>query len=421
VLTDKAFQMSKRGIIPALQEAFYSPYIDWSRIADPEWTLEPLRETATDRNFNESIRDSLGYHAINLINNNARYNNLLRKGCPFLPTQPANHTQPAVAPGRTTFVVSNRGRTIRMFEHPSYAKRLKQMELTPYTAFGCLVNYLIQPRPDIFLPVYDQFRVMSDPNPAVLKISIQIRAGDHVFLPESQGALPVVDAQAVLHHYKGFFSCAAEIEQFAQEDSGDRYERIIWYLATDSHSIRRAAVALYGDKVVTSLSSTIEHTSKENFFCEPYSGAETSGGSSDAVRATSLAQGDAATADESSSSAGSAYDADNVVSAGSAGSAGGAGSAGLQYGTPREGPGKDDLHTSCAVSHTGFATAAAEWWMIGYADYHVVTESSGYGRSGGYRTGNKDNIFTIYKNQPTLCNRDGFTELDDLMYDWSGI
>jgi hypothetical protein len=305
-----------------------------------------------------------------------------------------------------------------MFEHPSYAKRLKQMELTPYTAFGCLINYLIQPRPAIFLPVYNQFRVMSDPNPAVLKISIQIRAGDHVFLPESQGALPVADAQAVLHHYQGFFACAAEIEQFAQEDSGGRYVRIVWYLATDSHSIRRAAVALYGDKIVTSLTSTIEHTSKENFFCEPTSGAGTGGDSSGVVEGTITTEGDAATTDEASGSAGSAY---GVDSTGSGGSAGGEGSSGLVYGTPRDGPGKDDLHTSCAVSHTGFATAAAEWWMIGYADYHVVTESSGYGRSGGYRTGNKDNIFTIYKSQPTVCNREGFTELEDLMYDWSGI
>lgn len=215
VLTDRAFQMSKRGIMSTFDSIFYSPYINWLRPADPEWTLEPLRESATNRQYNQSIQNKLHYYAVNLINDKRRYNNLLRKGCPFLEQRE----------NETVFVVNNRGRTVRMFEHPDYAQRLWEMKLTPYTAFGCLANFMIQPKPEIFLPVWEQFTAVTDPDPTVLKISIHIRAGDHVLLPESQGQIHYHNAHAALHVYRSFFDCAAEIEKWVTADHPAKSEK----------------------------------------------------------------------------------------------------------------------------------------------------------------------------------------------------
>lgn len=333
--------------MPPFEFAFDSPHIDWARPADPAWLLQPLAEHAPTRSYNESFAQQYGYCAINNINDESLYNDFLRDDCPYLKSEQCS----------TIMSVSNRGRTIQMFENPAYARRLKEMELNPYIAFGCLVNFLLQPKPEIFLPVYEQFEIMSRIDPTVLKISIQIRAGDHVFAAESSGLDSSLEAQRVLQHYDTFFSCALQIEQFVLHENPGKYSTVVWYLATESRAIRRAAVTQYGDKIVTSLDSTLEHSSKENIICSD-------------------------------------------MNAG----------AGME-------------HQQCkTVSAEGFAVAAAEWWMLGYADYHVITMSSGYGRSGAYRTLTHETIYTIDKHKSFAeCSRSAFTPLEDLMYNWSGI
>lgn len=68
-----------------------------------------------------------------------------------------------------------------MFENSHHVEQLNRMGLTSYTAFGCLLNYLIQPRAEVFQYIPDQHIKMTDPNPLVLKISIQIRVGKSLF------------------------------------------------------------------------------------------------------------------------------------------------------------------------------------------------------------------------------------------------
>ena len=357
ILTGRAIQISSRDALPVYEDAFYSPYINWSRSSDPEWVMEPFLKHSIPTNFNQTIQRSQNYYAVNLINKDNICNNLLRKRCPIV--QAIKYD--------TVFVMNNRGRTIRMFEHPAYSRRLKDMGLTPYSAFGCLLNFALQPKPDIFLPVFDQFEVLTRSDPLVLKIAIQIRTGDHLFLSDEQSGISYNNAKEVLQNYKDFFACAEEIETFAM---ANRYTSAVWYLATESQAIRHAAIEVFGSKVVTSLTSKIEHSSKENFDCSSGSSSEVGG----------------------------------------------------EYGTPLS-PGRnlDDLRSTCAVSQEGFYAAAAEWWMLGYADYHVITVSSGFGRSGAFRAMQSDRIYTIYKDHPVSCSKNSFTQLEDLMYDWSGI
>jgi len=261
ILTNRAFQMGKRGKLPAFEEAFESPNINWTRAHDPDWLIEPLAEKANPRNYNQSVLDSKEYYAVNTINDVRVQDSFLRKD--LVPILGGD--------ARTTMLVGNRGKTIRMFENEHYNKRLvEEMGLTPYTLFGCLVNFLIQPKKEIFLPVFDQFKQMSDVDSKVLKISIQIRAGDHVWGNNKHNS--EAEGKAVLASCDRYFACAKQIETFVLADHPDKYTSVVWYLATDSKSLRHAAAAHYGDKLITSLHTTLEHSAKESSVCQPNSG-----------------------------------------------------------------------------------------------------------------------------------------------------
>lgn len=336
ILTDRAFQMGKRGQLPSFEVAFDAPNINWTRAADPDWIIAPLHEKANPRNYNQSVLDSKMYYAVNTINDIRLQDSLLRKDLSVIMGGEA----------RTTFMVGNRGKTIRMFENSNYNKRLVDTGLTPYSAFGCLVNYMMQPKKEIFLPIYDQFQAMSNPDPSILKISLQIRTGDHVWGSNAGGNEG--EGKSLLQSLDRFFSCAQQIEDFVLKDNPGK-SSVLWYLATDSKLLRHAAIAHYGDKLITSVHSTLEHSAKESSVCQP---------------------------------------------------------------------GQDNA--ACSVSGGGFTTAAAEWWMLGYAHYHVVTLYSGYGRTGAYRTLSTDRIYTIHQH-PMQCTKSSYSDLEHLMYDWSGI
>lgn len=256
ILTDRAFQMGKRGKLPIFEAAFESPNINWSRDADPDWLIEPLHEKANPRNYNQTVLDSKEYYAVNTINDFRLQDTLLRKDLSEIMGGEA----------RTTMMVGNRGKTIRMFENGNYVKKLEAMGLNPYTAFGCLVNYMMQPKKEIFLSVYDQFEKMSNPDPTVLKISLQIRTGDHVW--GNNANINADEGKALLASVDRYFACAQQIEDFAKAENPSKYSSVLWYLATDSKPLRHAAAAHYGDKIVTSLDTTIEHSAKENSVCQ---------------------------------------------------------------------------------------------------------------------------------------------------------
>jgi len=332
--------MGQRQPLPDMEIAFRSPYINWTRAPDETWLIEPLHEKAGNRNYNKSVLDSKKYYAVNTINDYRLQDALLRQDLSGLM---------GGTDVRTTLMVGNRGKTIRMFENEHYSKFLKSTGMTPYTLFGCLTNYIIQPKKEIFLPVAEQFLRMTDPDPKVLKISIQIRTGDGTWDENDaninkSSASALADGRSKIKHFVNFFNCAKQIEAFALADG--QYTSAIWYLATESTSLRKAAVEHFGSKIVTSLNSTIEHSAKEASVC-------------------------------------------------------------------RE-------STDCKVTTDGFTTAAAEWWMQGYADYHVITLYSGYGRSGAFRTLSHDVVYTVH-NKPVTCSNTTFTDLENIMYDWSGI
>lgn len=249
MLTNRAFQIGRRRELPNLELAFDAANFNWTRKRDEDWLIEPLKHKANPRNYNESVIQSRKYFAVNTLDDYRLQDRLLRGNLAELMGGDDIHT---------TLMVINRGKTIRMFENQNHVKQLKEMGLTPETAFGCITHYLLAPKPEIFLPVLPQLRILRG-NERVLKIGLQIRSGDRMMMsPHHQ-----VDSG----EYSAFFSCAEQIEQFALKDG--KYDSAVWFLVTDMKSIRESAVKKYGEsKIVTSLQVSIEHSSKEVSVCQ---------------------------------------------------------------------------------------------------------------------------------------------------------
>jgi len=79
-----------------------------------------------------------------------------------------------------------------------------------------------------------------------LTIGIHIRLGDHAFANENVNWTIV----------EPFFSCAQQIE----DDHRRLGQDIIWYVISDSRTVRHQAQQHYGDKVLTKAQATVQHT-----------------------------------------------------------------------------------------------------------------------------------------------------------------
>lgn len=251
ILTNRAIQISNRGLLPPLNLAFHFPNIHFNRKEDEPWLIEPLKHKASVRNYNESVLESKKYFAVNTLDDFRLQDRLLR----------GNLTDILGGSNiETVLMVTNRGKTIRMFENQNYVKYLTDhMGLNPSTAFGCLANYLIQPKPKIFLSAFSEFSNLTNPDPSVLKIAIQIRTGD--------SSLENIQHSIDLWKYSAFFSCAEQIENFAFNLTEFKFTKAIWYLATDSLPLRKAALEKYGNKIITNLNIKLEHSARDKVQC----------------------------------------------------------------------------------------------------------------------------------------------------------
>lgn len=257
VLTNKVFQIGNRHQLPNFETVFTSPNINWTRHVDEEWLLDPLRDNAANRYYDQATLAQGKYYAVNTINQYKLQDAFLRQDINNLLGNSYN-----------IFISINRGKTIRIFENDHYKQKLASMGLLPYTAFGCMVHYLFTPRPEIFVPVLPQLhslihhsypRSVASGNDKVasLRIGIHIRTGDKHLMSYDHAAPGI----ASFHHH---FDCATQIETFARVSPD---QPVVWYLLTDSPQLRKEAVEKYGDKILTSLTSRIEHSAKEASVC----------------------------------------------------------------------------------------------------------------------------------------------------------
>lgn len=119
--------------------------------------------------------------------------------------------------------------------------------LTPETAFGCALDFLFRPRPEIMeliKPGIQEFK-----NSRALTIGVHIRVGDHVLHGKDNTN---VHAPNILN-----FDCAKQIEEYNSMFSTNN---AVWLLVSDSEVLRQHAKKMYGRKVITRLHRKIEHS-----------------------------------------------------------------------------------------------------------------------------------------------------------------
>lgn len=320
VLTDRIFQIGNRNHHITFEDYFYSHRgLNWTRDIQPHW---PMLKFLSDLRGHKLGNTSDPY-VINFIDTHKG------EALKFLQVERLDTKFGGNA--TNTFVFSNRGRTLALFQNKNYAARLSNMGLTPQNAFSCVLNYLIKPVEATFdstLTNKEEYKIITSTSQSLLKIVIQIRTGDETI------AHP--DRHVNVTWYNSFFDCAKQIEAFALKKNSS--SRSIWYLLTDSIHLRREAIKKYGkNKVITFPNQVIQHSAN-------------------------------------------------------------------------------------TTDKTGVRRAIAEWYLMGFAHFHVISESSGFGKTGAMRSGSPFVYIVPDKPKaPMICNEKSFATLDEMAISWSGI
>ena len=198
-MTERVFQIGRHdGLLP-LETAFASPFINWTRPQDPHWLMQPLGPHAFirgGRDYSAAITMSREYLAFNTIEDHRMQYKLTHNN--ILSAIPRHF--------KTVMLSINRGKTIVIMDNPYHSQYLQNLGLSKQNVFGCIVNFLLQPKPQIFMPLREEISYMSESSGKVLKIGIQIRIGDESWDANHRRGI------AELARYAPYFKCARQIE-----------------------------------------------------------------------------------------------------------------------------------------------------------------------------------------------------------------
>ena len=128
--------------------------------------------------------------------------------------------------------------------------QLEKFGLTYATAFGCSMEFLFRPLPQVLELIVPEMRRIREPD--TFTIGIQIRMGDRVFSGQDTS---VSISQPEIAQY---FSCAQQIQDSLPRAL--RRQRVAWLLVTDSASLREAAAREFGQKLLTKLDVNLGHS-----------------------------------------------------------------------------------------------------------------------------------------------------------------
>jgi hypothetical protein len=334
VLTNRAFTTVTYGSVPSFSAMCDSPHLDWTSkpAAVPEEAIEPLKFTYMgERGYpghKRSLPDTLDpatYQMLYLVNGPSRN----------LTTYQNSNISSFVSQEDPPYLLasSNRGRTWAMANNPVHKQKFWEFGLVPEDAFMCGFFFLCSPAAAIQRYYKQYWDVLQEPG--VLKIGIQIRLGDGVF----RGAEKEQPARETLKVGAEWFECARRLEK-AYAAPG---QKVLWYLNSDSQQLRKAAKAVYGDKLVTDDDLKMTHP-------DCHQGSSSSSSSS---------------------------------SNGTAGGGSSSSSAACEQAAMEE-----------ALQHSLGAMLT-----FSMADYHVISKASGFGRLGAWMSGRWGNIYQVVKGQ----------------------
>lgn len=272
ILTKRAFSVAWEQ--PAPVDLFFdSPHIDWSRPfnqssttpVSPVYANETLVKKRREVNAHNWEPEHVDQWMPRFVRNYGE-----NKKSPWIQVRPlvrrfsASSTRLSrLSPPFPAYQLDfNRGVIIRSWTYKQIAPLLDNLGLKAMTAYSCLINYLLRPKPAAlaFIAQYTSFFSL----PENFVIGIQIRTGD-LSMVRRCPPFTLARAAPLLTHpastvqwadYKDavnsvalhpqYFTCAEAVARTYAHPS----QRIVYYLITDSHALERDALRRFGDRVV---------------------------------------------------------------------------------------------------------------------------------------------------------------------------
>ena len=195
VLSDRAFQMLTHSDLPDFKDAYDYPHIDLTRPPDQDaqHLTHPLHHRYSgSRDYGPEV-DAAKYAPAYLVNADGENDRIF--------SSEDLKQWPAGGKAETVFLGSNRGRLVKLFSNPHHSKHLYNMGLRPDTIFACGFKYLFEPNKAV-KTMFQHYMDELQASPTALRIGINVRAGDAVFLGQKVGE----------ESAKNYISCAIEVE-----------------------------------------------------------------------------------------------------------------------------------------------------------------------------------------------------------------
>ncbi|GAA6043644.1 hypothetical protein JCM8097_000852 [Rhodosporidiobolus ruineniae] len=225
VITKRAVSMTWEQPAP-LDLLFDSPNVDWSRPFNASSTLAdhaPYSDTALFAQREE-------------INAHNWFDKQIDKFFPSFVDDYGGEN------GTTWLQLNfNRGVVIRSFSYPSIRPHLDRLGLKLETAYSCLINYLLRPKPAVLAFIHQYTSLFSLPEYFV--IGLQVRTGDTSMYATRK------DAVNTVKHHQPYFRCAAQVASTYAHPS----QKVLLYLITDSRVLEADALEAFDHVVVTGL------------------------------------------------------------------------------------------------------------------------------------------------------------------------
>lgn len=244
ILTQRALRFTSVGDLPRFEGALTPRFLDlYSNESNyPPEALDPLRENFNGsfnydqkRDFSSAIESNKTFSPLYLVNYDA-WNFFLHGDL--------SSYKPQV---EYLLYASNRGVSYHLVEDdksPGNAANRESLHRFGLkhgsNAFLCAFHFLFQPSPEVHRMFWRTWQRLS--NPSVLKIGIHIRAGDTEF----NAPHDIERGRVEIRKFMPFFRCAKEIEDSRAKPN----QSVLWYVLSDSLSVRLAAQELFGRKVL---------------------------------------------------------------------------------------------------------------------------------------------------------------------------
>jgi hypothetical protein len=149
----------------------------------------------------------------------------------------------SLGPDQSMVLLSNAGVIHRLFNIKAVRNAMQRLGVVEDHAFGCALDYMFQPRPDIMNEFLEELFVLRDPErPPV--IGLHLRSGDNVFTNKSYAGDGV---DIVRRKFSSAFDCVRQVSTYL-EASG-RVRPII-YVLSDDVDVRAAVPKILTDKSV---------------------------------------------------------------------------------------------------------------------------------------------------------------------------